>query len=92
MLAFLWCTTEEGYEILSKQLWKIALAEVPPDDLEFAAMWGALVQYCNTFGSDPSPKTRDGFSEFPDPHDMHPSTIPAAVHTYLNKLWCCRKQ
>lgn len=70
----------------------MALLEVPLDEEEFTRHWGALVKYCNIYGTKPTNKHREGFSSFPDPHNLHPSTIPASVHGYLNKLWNCRRQ
>lgn len=76
--------------MLSRQLWKIALAEVPPDEGELREIWGSLVSYCNLYGTSPTEKSKESFSSFPDPHLMHPSIIPPTIHHYLNKLWQTR--
>ena len=78
--------------MLSRQLWRLALVEVPLDEEEWALQWGALVRFCNIYGSKPTAKSQESFSSYTDPHAQHPSTIPPSVHPYLNKLWCIRKQ
>jgi hypothetical protein len=81
--------TDAAFEVLSKRMWRLALAEVPCDDEAFATEWAAIVTFCNTYGSLPSDKARESFSTFPDPHEEYAS-IPEAFHPYLKKLFSIR--
>ena len=77
---------EVGFEVLSRTLWRLALAEVPPDEDEFITLWVSIVSYCNTYGRPASEKQTSSFSSYPDPHEQHPS-IPVSNHPFLNKLF-----
>lgn len=82
---------EDGFDVLSRQLWRLALAEVPMDEDEFTEQWASVVTYCNIYGSLPFDKHKEGFKDFPDPSKNNP-TIPPTNHPYLNKLWHTRHQ
>jgi len=82
---------EDAFEVLSQKIWRVALAEVPPDEDEFIKVWASVVEYCNTYGTPATEKQRDGFSSYPDPHVKHPS-ITTSFHPYLNKLFHVKDQ
>jgi hypothetical protein len=79
----------DGFEVLSRALWRIALLEVPPNEREFVEVWASLVSYCNRHGSFPKEDRQDPFSSYPDPALTHEEIEPSQ-HTFLNKLWCMR--
>ena len=67
---------DEAFEVLSKRMWRLALAEVPPDDQEFIGTWASIVLYCNTYGRPASEKQKLSFSSYCDPHGEHSSMQP----------------
>jgi hypothetical protein len=78
--------SDDAFQVLSRQVWRLALAEVPPDDRKFNVAWDAIVRFCNMHGSPPSEKQAESFSDLTDPHDNYPD-ITKCNHPYLKKLF-----
>lgn len=73
-------------------LWRVGLAIDARDvDGSFDRAWAKVVAWSNEHLKDPEPGDGDGFSSFPDPHDLIPD-IPRSKHKYLNKLYYIRKR